>query len=307
MVPWTKIVAILLAPPGLFILVALLAVLIGLRWRLIGRILLILDFAALAFLSLPHTGRLLLTPLESSSQAVPITPPDKADGGIQAIVVLGGGRYADAPEYGGDTVGVQTLERLRYAAALHRRTKLPVLVSGGSPFDEETTEAQLMRRVLEKDFGIEVKWVEDQSDNTIENAQRTKLMLTGAGIKRAYLVTHAWHMPRARWAFVNAGVDIVPAPMGFTTLAPLRPARFRLRPERARPQDERAGPAGTDGTRLVPVPPRHRRHRTADREEETGNLFQSLTLTAAGNNKWWARVQTRKEIPPAAGFLFNRV
>lgn len=220
MVPWTKIVAILLAPPGLFILVALLAVLIGLRWRLIGRILLILDFAALAFLSLPHTGRLLLTPLESSSQAVPITPPDKADGGIQAIVVLGGGRYADAPEYGGDTVGVQTLERLRYAAALHRRTKLPVLVSGGSPFDEETTEAQLMRRVLEKDFGIEVKWVEDQSDNTIENAQRTKLMLTGAGIKRAYLVTHAWHMPRARWAFVNAGVDIVPAPMGFTTLAP---------------------------------------------------------------------------------------
>lgn len=80
MVPWTKIVAILLAPPGLFILVALLAVLIGLRWRLIGRILLILDFAALAFLSLPHTGRLLLTPLESSSQAVPITPPDKADG-----------------------------------------------------------------------------------------------------------------------------------------------------------------------------------------------------------------------------------
>jgi uncharacterized SAM-binding protein YcdF (DUF218 family) len=27
-------------------------------------------------------------------------------------------------------------------------------------------------------------------------------------------------MPRARWAFVNAGVDAVPAPMAFTTLSP---------------------------------------------------------------------------------------
>ncbi len=218
--PWTKLAALLLAPPGLFLLVAVLAVLIGLRWRIVGRVLIVLDFAALALLSLPHTGRLLIMPLESQSAALPVALPDKPGDAVQAIVVLGGGRYSDAPEYGGDTVSVETLDRLRYAAALHRRTKLPVLVSGGSPFDEETPEAQLMRRVLEKEFGIDVKWAEDQSDNTMENAQRSKLMLTGAGIKRVYLVTHAWHMPRARWAFVSAGVDIVPAPMGFTTLTP---------------------------------------------------------------------------------------
>jgi uncharacterized SAM-binding protein YcdF (DUF218 family) len=215
--PWSKIAGLLLAPPGLFLLVALLALLVGLRWRLVGRVLIAIDFVALALLSLPHTGRLLIAPLESQTRAL---PTDKIDDGVQAIVVLGGGRYADAPEYGGDTVSVETLERLRYAAALHRRTKLPLLVSGGSPFEEETPEAQLMKRVLEKEFGVEVKWVEDQSDNTLENAQRSKLMLTSAGVKRAYLVTHAWHMPRARWAFIHAGVDAVPAPTAFTTLTP---------------------------------------------------------------------------------------
>lgn len=33
----------------------------------------------------------------------------------QAIVVLGGGIYRDAPEYRGDTIGSVSLERLRYA------------------------------------------------------------------------------------------------------------------------------------------------------------------------------------------------
>jgi len=218
--PWAKIAGILLSPPGVFLLVAVLAVLIGLRWRLVGRLLIIMDFAALAILSLPHTGRQLLMPLEATAKALPEKLPDQALGDAQAIVVLGGGRYADAPEYGADTVSLQTLERLRYAALLHRRTKLPILVSGGSPFDEVTPEAQLMRQVLENEFGIKVKWSEDQSDNTLENAQRTKLQLASVGIKRVYLVTHAWHMPRARWSFINAGLDVIPAPMGFTTFAP---------------------------------------------------------------------------------------
>ena len=50
----------------------------------------------------------------------------------QAIVVLGGGLYFDTPEYGGDTVGGSTLERLRYAATIARKTNLPVLVTGGA-------------------------------------------------------------------------------------------------------------------------------------------------------------------------------
>ncbi len=50
-------------------------------------------------------------------------------------MVLGGGRYRDAPEYGNDTVGEYTLVRLRYAAKLHRETGFPLLVTGGRPME----------------------------------------------------------------------------------------------------------------------------------------------------------------------------
>jgi uncharacterized SAM-binding protein YcdF (DUF218 family) len=42
-------------------------------------------------------------------------------------------------------------------------------------------------------------------------------LLKPAGIERVYLVTHAWHMPRARLAFERAGFAVIPAPTGFTT------------------------------------------------------------------------------------------
>ena len=32
-----------------------------------------------------------------------------------------------------------------------------------------------------------------------------------------YLVTHAWHMPRARLAFEHAGFQVIAAPTAFTT------------------------------------------------------------------------------------------
>ena len=49
----------------------------------------------------------------------------------QAIVILGGGVRRNAPEYGGDTVGRLTLDRVRYGAFVARATGLPVLVTGG--------------------------------------------------------------------------------------------------------------------------------------------------------------------------------
>ena len=36
------------------------------------------------------------------------------------------------------------------------------------------------------------------------------------GVRRIALVTHAWHMPRAVQAFERAGLQVVPAPTGFT-------------------------------------------------------------------------------------------
>ncbi len=67
----------------------------------------------------------------------------------------------------GDSVSRRALERLRYGAYLHRLTGLPILVSGGAPYGEPVSEAELMQAALVSDFRVEVKWVEDKSANTL--------------------------------------------------------------------------------------------------------------------------------------------
>lgn len=207
----------LLAPPGIVVLIALLGFILYLKWPLLGAALFTLSIAALIALSLPITGHQLLTRIET--YALPVYEPGKdVKTTAQAIVVLGAGRSADAPEYQGDTVDTFTLERLRYAAYLHRKTGLPILVSGGSTHQELVSQAELMRAVLVDDFHVNVKFVEDKSRNTLENARYTQEVLQAAGINQVYVVTHAWHMRRALWSFQSYGIAAIPTATGFSHL-----------------------------------------------------------------------------------------
>lgn len=214
-----KIQALFLLPPGIIIVIALLGFLVQIRWQLFGSLIVLASTGALLVLSLPLTGHQLMRNIES--RFPPLRLPAAADAGAPpgAIVILGAGRYTEAPEYGGgDSVNTLALERLRYGAYLYRQTGLPILVSGGRPYGEALSEAELMQASLASDFRIQAKWVENKSATTYENAKYAKLMLAEAGVRRVYLVTHAVHMPRAVWAFENQGLSVVPAPMGFTTL-----------------------------------------------------------------------------------------
>ena len=135
-----------------------------------------------------------------------------------AIVILGGGTYFHAPEYDEqDTVNKETLVRLRYGARLERKLHLPVLVTGGKPLGNSVSEAQQMRGILEHDFGVPVRWTENASDNTYENARNSYLILKNENIRRICLVTHASHMMRSAAAFRLAGFDVIEAPTGYTT------------------------------------------------------------------------------------------
>jgi uncharacterized SAM-binding protein YcdF (DUF218 family) len=60
-----------------------------------------------------------------------------------------------------------------------------------------------------------LRWQESQSRDTRENAWLTAAMLKNDGVSRIALVTHAWHMPRSVHKFEAAGLDVIPAPMGF--------------------------------------------------------------------------------------------
>lgn len=133
----------------------------------------------------------------------------------EAILVLGGGRRSDAPEFGADTLSLMTLERIRYAAILHKKTGLPLMASGGSVHGERQSEAELMAAALKNEFGVPVRWVETKSRNTFENARFSAAILQSEGIRKIALVTHALHMQRAATALRKTGLEVVPAPMGY--------------------------------------------------------------------------------------------
>jgi uncharacterized SAM-binding protein YcdF (DUF218 family) len=139
----------------------------------------------------------------------------------QAVVILGGGGERElAPEYAGPAAEQGLLERLSYGAFVARRTGLPLLVTGAP------IEALTMRTVLDRDFGIEPRWVDNQSADTYENAHFSARMLRAAGIHRIILVTSVSHIWRASHEFAGVGLDVVPAPEGFIVDRRLDALRF---------------------------------------------------------------------------------
>ncbi|MBI1175438.1 MAG: YdcF family protein [Sideroxydans sp.] len=209
---FTHLISAFLLPPLNLLLLGTAGILL---WHRRPRLARILTTAALSLLWLcatPYFAEGALHLLEGAPNT-----PDLRTAQADAIVVLGGGTYFHPPEYATDTVSDSALVRLRYAAKLQRETGKPILVTGGKPLGNNLSEAQQMKAVLENEFGVPVRWTEDASDNTRENARNSYRLLQRAGIRRIYLVTHAWHMPRASMAFRQAGLDVVPTPTAWTT------------------------------------------------------------------------------------------
>lgn len=215
------LVKTVLLPPGL----AFVALAIGglclrrgrrrLGWAVMGSVL-----AVHLILSLPLVAQGLTDTLIQH-------PPFGGDlQGAEAIVILGGGLTPAAPEYGGDVVGSASLRRCRYGAWLHRRTKLPILVSGGRPIPTELSEAEAMAQTLVHEFRVSVRWQETRSEDTTDNARYSAEILKAAGIARVLLVTDATHMLRAALAFRQAGLTVVPAPTRFPGTPPLTVLSF---------------------------------------------------------------------------------
>jgi len=216
-----SIAAFLLPPLSLLILLAL-GIFLLYRRRKFAKPLLLVAFCLLWIASTPYFAESAMHLLEARTAALDSKRNNGQLIAADAIVILGGGTYFFAPEYAGqDTISGATLVRLRYGAKLQRETGKPVLVTGGKPLGNSISEAQQMRVSLEQDFKVPVRWIEDASDNTFENARNSFQNLQKTGVKRIYLVTHAWHMPRAAEVFRRAGFEVVEAPTAFTT-------RYRL-------------------------------------------------------------------------------
>ena len=213
----TKVLSIVILPPGGLLVMAILGVLFYKRW--LGKFLLLSSLALLWLLSTAPVRDMLFKPLENQYQAITVKDmPAWRDDASLAIVLLGGGVYNDAPEYAGaDALRDAALQRTLFASILQQHTSLPVFATGGSPLSVgETPEGEVMRRWLVH-FGVPKNMVSAESlaNTTWENAVYLNDILRQQGVKKVLLVTNAWHMPRALWCFEQQGLQVVPVPVDY--------------------------------------------------------------------------------------------
>lgn len=201
---------LLLLPPCSGALLLLAALLLRRRLPRVARGLALLATAWLWFAATPAVAGRGVQALQCHP-ALPVYGPLP---GADAIVVLSAECDAAGDEYGHPVAGPVTLQRLRYGAWLQRRTQLPLLVSGGDG-GARWSLAATMADAAEREFFVPVRWREDRSTDTLENAAFSAALLRQEGVQSVLLVTHAWHMPRAVACFEAHGLEVVPAPTGF--------------------------------------------------------------------------------------------
>lgn len=209
-------------PPGILLLLIALGWFLRRRFPRLALCCFSLGLGGLWLMSLPVTVEWMARAIEREpaiAQQQWSALAQQAD----VIVVLGGGRDSDDPAWGGEQPSALALERTRYAARLAKATGLPVLTTGGLHFGRPPSEAALMAEVLREDLGVDVRWQEERSRTTWENATETAALLKPEGIRRVLLVTQTWHMPRSRWCFEQAGFEVVTAPVGFLGVPNGRP------------------------------------------------------------------------------------
>jgi uncharacterized SAM-binding protein YcdF (DUF218 family) len=204
------VVETLAMPPISLVVLIVVGLLLRGKWQRLGRRLTWVSLIALILFGMPLVSYSMLLALESG---LPLTPP--ADHPPQAIVVLGAEVIRAHQEKLGVRPGLLTLDRLRTAAAMHRLTGLPILVTGGTTQPDTPAVGLVMEQSLRDDFQAPPRWVEAKSADTWENARFSADILRAEGITSVYVVTHSWHMRRAVLAFQGTGLIVTAAPTSF--------------------------------------------------------------------------------------------
>jgi uncharacterized SAM-binding protein YcdF (DUF218 family) len=204
----------LLLPPGGLLLLVFLAYLLSRWFQRLAWALVLTSASLMWVLSCDATAYGLNHWLLKSHAPVSAQAMKEA----QAIVVLGAGVTPDAPEFSGEELTNEGYRRLAYAAWLAKRTHLPLLYAGGKSWTataQTASEAEVAARTIERDFGLQIQWLDTASRDTRENALYAYELLSPLDKKRILLVTNDWHMQRSLRNFEQAGFTAAPAPMGY--------------------------------------------------------------------------------------------
>lgn len=216
-------------PLGLACALLLLALLLSWRAPWASRLVLLLGLGLLTALGSAAVARRLAAPLEGKF------PVPAADTRAEAAVVLAG--TVDLARSTPERVEFYDRpERIIEGARLVRDGRARWLViSGGSgdPFLPGVSEAELLG-AFARQLGVprEAILLQGQSRNTREDAEFTARLLRERRIGRFFLVTSAYHLPRAVGCFRKQGLDPIPYPVDYRA-TPLRLTPLHYLPQAA--------------------------------------------------------------------------
>lgn len=208
--------ALVLPPAGPLLLAFIGSILLSRKRKIIGSICLSLGLISSWVLSTELAASWLNKHL--LKQYPFISPNDLTLKPVQGIVVLGSGIQTYAPEYqNAPQPSRGAAVRLRYGAWLAMQTNIPLGFSGGRGWASHSaqiaTEAQAADFYLQSFNLPKLRWRDDQSSDTAQNASEMARILLPQKITRVAIVTHAWHMERAVQLFEAQGFEVIAAPM----------------------------------------------------------------------------------------------
>mgnify|MGYP000187572334 FL=1 len=125
--------------------------------------------------------------------------------------MLGGGAINVADIDGEGQVSGYVANRMITVMRLQKELDIPIILSGGKVFEDTGREADIEKRIFEG-MGINSQdlILENQSRNTVENVQNSKVIMEEYNFTKPLVITSGFHLPRAMEIFAREGIEATP-------------------------------------------------------------------------------------------------
>ena len=225
-----KFILLWFLPPGCIVLLLAAFTVYLFKYKMHGRLALALITLLLYFASLMPVAQILTHGLEERY----MQPANdvKAD----VIAVLGGGTVSNVGSNNDGALSAIGMNRLIAGARLHRAMNVPLIISGGTRYNDEVAEADVAKQVL-LDLGIPEQMIYTDSEalNTKQNAENIVSLCRENGWQSVAVVTSALHTPRAMQNFAVAaggsGVEVTAYPCDYLVSGEIQLSVFSFVPQ----------------------------------------------------------------------------
>lgn len=204
-----KIFYAFIIPPG-GIISLLILFNIYLYWKKIkGKYILSMITLLFYLLSTNFIAYHLVKPLENfyQNKTIEQLKQDKND----VIIMLGGGAINVADIDGEGQVSGYVANRMITVMRLQKELDIPIILSGGKVFEDTGREADIEKRIFEG-MGVnsQALILENQSRNTVENVQNSKVIMEEYNFTKPLVITSGFHLLRAMEIFAREGIEATP-------------------------------------------------------------------------------------------------